>query len=208
MRLPLPFMLLLACAPPAPQGPEPVADPLPYASPLMGTGGFAYFHGSAFPGACVPHGLAKVGPDTRGAQYGDLRFIHYSGYWAGDDTVLGFSHLHLHGAGAVDWGALTLMPVTSSEPSVLTREGYQSKFSKRSEKASPGSYEVTLQKWSVKAELTASTWSLPGDALSERLLNLLWYPSARQHRQVHSTSPAWTSDAPQSARRRRAGGGG
>ena len=123
----------------------------------MGTGGFAYFHGSAFPGACVPHGLVKVGPDTRGTQYGDLRFIHYSGYWAGDDTVMGFSHVHLHGAGAVDWGALTLQPVTSSDPSVLDRANYQSKFSKRSERLSPGSYEVTLQKWSVKAELTAST---------------------------------------------------
>jgi predicted alpha-1,2-mannosidase len=123
----------------------------------MGTGGFAYFHGSAFPGACVPHGLVKVGPDTRGAQYGDLRFIHYSGYWAGDDTAMGFSHVHLHGAGATDYGALILQPVTSNDPSVLQRENYQSKFSKRSEVAKPGSYELTLQKWSVKAELTAST---------------------------------------------------
>jgi predicted alpha-1,2-mannosidase len=150
-----PLLLLIACTPP-PLGPEAVADPLTYASPLMGTGGFAYFHGSAFPGACVPHGLAKVGPDTRGAQYGDLRFIHYSGYWAGDDTAMGFSHLHLHGAGATDWGALVLQPVTSSDPSVLNKDTYQSKFSKRSELVSPGSYAVTLQKWSVKAELTAS----------------------------------------------------
>ena len=74
---------------PAPQGPEPVADPLPYASPCSGTGGFAYFHGSAFPGPCVPHGLVKAEPDTRGAQYGDLRFHHYSGYWAGDDIGAG-----------------------------------------------------------------------------------------------------------------------
>lgn len=152
----LPLLLLVSCAPPL-SGPEPVADPLPYASPLMGTGGFAYFHGSAFPGACVPHGLVKVGPDTRGAKYGDLRFIHYSGYWAGDDTAMGFSHLHLHGAGATDWGALILQPVTSGEASVLSRDVYQSRFSKRSELASPGSYAVTLQKWNVKAELTAST---------------------------------------------------
>ena len=94
--------LVFAACPPPVAGPEAVVDPLPYASPLMGTGGFAYFHGSAFPGACVPHGLVKVGPDTRGAKYGDLRFIHYSGYWAGDDTALGFSHLHLHGAGATN----------------------------------------------------------------------------------------------------------
>jgi hypothetical protein len=50
-----------------------------------------------------------------------------------------------------------VMPVTSTDPSVLTRDGMQSKFSKKGEKAAPGSYEVTLAKWNVKAELTAST---------------------------------------------------
>ncbi|MFZ5441216.1 MAG: GH92 family glycosyl hydrolase [Myxococcota bacterium] len=149
---------VLAACPPAPSpGPEPVADPLDYASPLMGTGGFAYFHGSAFPGACVPHGLVKVGPDTRGPKYGDLPFIHFAGYWAGDDTALGFSHLHLHGAGARDWGTLIVQPVTSSDPQVLTRDGYASRVSKRSEQASPGRYALTLTRWNVDAELTAST---------------------------------------------------
>lgn len=158
MRRALFVALALSACPPAPSpGPEPVADPLLFASPLMGTGGFAFFHGSAFVGACVPHGLVKVGPDTRGAKYGDLNFLHYSGYWAGDDTALGFSHLHLHGAGARDWGTLILQPVTSSDPSVLTRDGYASRFSKKTEQASPGRYALTLTKWNVAAELTAST---------------------------------------------------
>lgn len=157
-----PALVVLALAitscPPAPSpGPEPVADPLAYASPLMGTGGFAYFHGAAFPGACVPHGLVKVGPDTRGPKYGDLAFIHFSGYWAGDDTAQGFSHLHLHGAGARDWGTLIVQPVTSADPQVLERDGYSSRFSKKSEQASPGRYALTLTKWNVQAELTAST---------------------------------------------------
>lgn len=151
------FVTLAAC-PPAPAEPEPPAvdDPLAYASPAMGTGGFAYFHGSAFVGAAVPNGLVKAGPDTRG-RYGTLNFIHYSGYWADDDTVMGFSQLHLHGTGATDWGVLSLMPVTSGDASVLGRAQHQSRFSKRSEKPSPGSYEVTLDKWNVKVELTAST---------------------------------------------------
>ena len=156
VRLALLSVLLFTACPPAVVEPAAVVDPLTYASPKMGTGGFAYFHGSAFPGACVPHGLVKVGPDTRG-RYGTLPFVHYSGYWAGDDTVMGFSHLHLHGAGATDWGVLSLMPVTSGAREVLLRDEYMSKFSKRSELLSPGSYEVTLQKWNVKAELTAST---------------------------------------------------
>ncbi len=150
------LMLWLSACPPAVEAPPAVVDPLVYASPKMGTGGFAYFHGSAFPGACVPHGLVKVGPDTRG-RYGTLPFVHYSGYWAGDDTVMGFSHLHLHGAGATDWGVLSLMPVTSGDAAVLKRDEYMSKFSKRSELLLPGAYEVALQKWNVKAELTAST---------------------------------------------------
>lgn len=148
--------VLASCAPLDP-GPDAVADPLVYADPRMGTGGFAFFHGAAFVGACVPHGLVKVGPDTRGLQYGDLNFIHYSGYWSGDDTVLGFSTLHMHGVGVRDWGALSFMPVTSTDASVLNRDTYQSKFARRGEVVKPGSYEVTLQKWGVKVELTAST---------------------------------------------------
>lgn len=123
----------------------------------MGTGGFAFFHGAAFVGACVPHGLAKVGPDTRGDQYGDLSFIHYSGYWAGDDTITGFSSLHMHGVGVRDWGSLILMPVNTTDSSALTREGMQSRFAKKGEVVSPGFYGVTLQKPGVKVELTAST---------------------------------------------------
>jgi putative alpha-1,2-mannosidase len=108
-------LLLLACGPMAPE-PQPVVDPLVYASPLMGSGGFAYAAGSAFVGAAVPHGLAKPGPDTIGKKYGALRFLHYSGYWAGDETIQGFSQLHLHGTGATDWGALTLAPVKVRPP--------------------------------------------------------------------------------------------
>lgn len=157
-RILLSALVLASCTPPV-APPEPVADPVTYASPLMGTGGFAFFHGAAFVGAAVPHGLMKLGPDTRGQQYGDLNFIHFSGYWAGDDTITGFSHLHMHGVGVREWGTLILMPVTSTDPSVLTKDGMQSKFSKKGEKASPGRYEVTLAKWNVKAELTASVHS-------------------------------------------------
>ena len=49
----------------------------------------------------MPHGLVKLGPDTSGP-FGTINFLHYSGYFAGDDRIRGFSHLHLHGAGATD----------------------------------------------------------------------------------------------------------
>lgn len=156
MRYALPALALLAaCGPKTPE-PVPVVDPLIYASPLMGSGGFAYAAGSAFVGACVPHGLAKPGPDTVGKKYGALRFLHYSGYWAGDETIRGFSQLHLHGTGATDWGALTLAPVDDSLPAGFDQDDYASTFSKKSELSLPAYYRVHLDKWNVDAELTAS----------------------------------------------------
>lgn len=48
--------------------------------PFIGSGGLGYGFGSAFPGAAAPHGLAKVGPDTKG-ELGTVGFQHFSGYW-------------------------------------------------------------------------------------------------------------------------------
>ena len=70
---------------------------------LIGSGGFGFAVGSGFPGAAAPQGLAKVGPDTSGP-WGTINFLHCSGYWYGDDTIQGFSHLHLHGTGVPDYG--------------------------------------------------------------------------------------------------------
>jgi len=122
----------------------------------MGSGGFAYAAGSAFVGACVPHGLAKPGPDTIGKKYGVLRFIHFSGYWAGDETIRGFSQLHLHGTGATDYGALTLAPTDATLSSPFDADAYASPFSKKSEQSTPSYYRVHLDRWNVDAELTAS----------------------------------------------------
>jgi predicted alpha-1,2-mannosidase len=159
----LALLALTACGPTL----SPVENPSSLASPLMGSGGFAYAAGNAFPGASVPHGLAKPGPDTVGAKYGSIRFLHYDGYWFGDETIQGFSQLHLHGTGATDYGALTLAPVTQSLSAPYNATTYASTFAKSSEHASPGSYTVHLDAWNVDVELTASehvawhryTWS-------------------------------------------------
>jgi predicted alpha-1,2-mannosidase len=135
---------------------RPTADAV---SPLfIGSGGFAFGFGSAFPGACAPQGLAKVGPDTSG-RWGRVNFLHYSGYWYGDDTVVGFSHLHLHGTGAQDYGVLGVMPLAAAafDTGKRAASDYASPFAKRSERAVPGRYEVTLDASGVRAELTATT---------------------------------------------------
>ncbi len=135
---------------------EAVKDPLVYADPRIGSGGFGYANGSAFPGAAAPFGLAKVGPDTRGKAYGTITFLHYSGYWAEDEYIQGFSHLHLHGTGATDYGILGMMPLENFDASRTTQDGYESHFDKATETASPGYYAVTLDQGNIRAEMTAT----------------------------------------------------
>jgi predicted alpha-1,2-mannosidase len=148
----LSVILLCACGPSLPD----VARPIDYAEPRFGSGGWGYTAGSAFVGASVPAGLVKVGPDTSGKN-GTLKFLHFDGYWASDDTIQGFSHLHLHGTGACDYGVLTLMPTDALDASRETPDGYGAKFSKKSEVSTPGYYAATLTQTGITAELTAST---------------------------------------------------
>ncbi|MSP17844.1 MAG: glycoside hydrolase family 92 protein [Myxococcales bacterium] len=128
----------------APSPLPPVTDPIPYVDPIIGAGGFGFAAGSAFPGAAAPNGLVKVGPDTKGPVFGELSFIHYAGYWAGDDTVLRFTHLHLHGTGLTDYGVLGVMPVGAFDPTRPRSRDYPSRFRKETEHATPGRYRVTL----------------------------------------------------------------
>jgi putative alpha-1,2-mannosidase len=100
------FVLVAACGDNAePIAPE-VTDPVAFVDPRIGTGGLGFAHGSCFVGAAMPHGLVKLGPDTSGP-FGTVNFLHYSGYFAEDDKIQGFSHVHLHGAGATDYGVLS-----------------------------------------------------------------------------------------------------
>lgn len=136
--------------------PEQVSQPRRYVVPFIGSGGFGFRHGSSFVGASAPHGLAKVGPDTRGP-WGTVNFLHYSGYWYGDDTIQGFSQMHLHGTGATDYGVLTVMPLDDFAPDRTKPEVYGSRMRKPTETASPGYYAVTLERGEIRSEMTATT---------------------------------------------------
>src|ERR1700722_2216068 len=102
---------LLACEAKKSVEPPAVTNPAQYVKTLMGSGGYSYAYGSAFAGASVPSGMMRVGPDTTGP-YGNIKFQHFSGYWYDDNAVLAFSHMHLHGTGAQDYGNIGVMPVT------------------------------------------------------------------------------------------------
>ena len=135
------------------QAPE-VGDPIAFVDPTIGTGGLGYAYGSCFVGAAAPHGLAKPGPDTDGT-YGTVDFQHFSGYYADDDKIQGFSQLHLHGAGATDYGVLSLMPTLAFDPSKTSVVDYEDTFAKADEHAQAGGYRVTLGS-GIAVELTAS----------------------------------------------------
>jgi predicted alpha-1,2-mannosidase len=132
---------LVSCSKDA--GPAPSADPITLADPRMGSGGYSYAYGAAFAGASGPSGMLRVGADTTGP-LGNLPFQHFSGYWSGDDHVLAFSHLHLHGTGASDYGVFALMPGLNFNPLKLRAEDLSSGFDKSTEVATPGYYGLTL----------------------------------------------------------------
>jgi predicted alpha-1,2-mannosidase len=154
MRVAITIVVVAACGDnnvlPLPE----VTDPVPLVDPTIGAGGLGYAYGSCFVGAAAPHGLVKAGPDTDGS-LGTVNFQHYSGYYAGDDRIQGFSQLHLHGAGATDYGVLSLMPTLAFDPSKLSVVDYEASFAKQDEHASAGRYEVLLDS-SIDVELTAT----------------------------------------------------
>jgi predicted alpha-1,2-mannosidase len=155
--------------------PSEVVSRAAYVDPFIATGGLGFSAGSAHPGAVAPQGMAKPGPDTRGP-YGTVEFLHFSGYWYGDDHIQGFSHLRLHGAGASDYGVLSVMPIDAFDSSRTTPDGYESPFRKETEVAEPGYYAVTLDRGGIRAEITATEraahhrWTWPRGTVSAAMI--------------------------------------
>ncbi len=135
-------------------GPDTTA-PVDLVDPFIGSGGRYFGFGSTFPGACLPHGLAKPGPDTA-TEHGAAEFHHFSGYHYEDDHIHGFSQVHISGTGAVDYGALLLMPTSGFGPDQTSESGYRSRFAKADEQAAPGYYAVRLADSDIQVEITAT----------------------------------------------------
>lgn len=124
-----------------------------FVNPFIGTGG----HGHTYPGATAPFGMVQPSPDN-GTQGWDW----CSGYHISDDTITGFSQLHLSGTGIGDLVDLLLMPTNNKVDLSLfgkTKDSlpYTSKFSHDNEIASPGYYSVKLNN-KIKVELTANDY--------------------------------------------------
>lgn len=123
--------------------------------PFIGTGGFPWMCGNNFPGAMAPLGMVRLSPETSSLVL-DRRALNTSGYFYGDEQLLGFSHTRLNGTGATDGGHFLVLPAV--EPVSLKRRtaGQRERFSHREERAFPGYYAVRLPDPGVTVELTAT----------------------------------------------------
>ena len=134
-------------------------DYIKLVNPFIGTGG----HGHTYPGASMPFGMMQLSPDTRMADWDGSSGYHYS-----DSVIYGFSHTHLSGTGIPDYCDVLLSPFVGKVP--WEPKEYRSSFSHTNEKASPGHYEVLLDKHGIKAELTTALrsgmhqYTFPGKA--------------------------------------------
>ncbi len=144
-----------------------------YVNPFVGTDG----PGNTYPGAVVPFGMVQLSPDN-----GLPGWDRIAGYFWPDSTIAGFSHKHLTGTGAGDLYDILIMPYNSRFTDDLWKdqEDYRpySKFSHKSETASPGYYSVNLLSSGIKAELTATSrvgmhrYTFPEDDKSKILVDL------------------------------------
>ena len=138
-------------------------SPVDYVNPMIGTDGM----GHTFPGACVPFGAVQLSPDTDttphniDGKYQSDVYKYCAGYQYADTSIVGFSHTHMSGTGHSDLGDILIMPTTGElklEPGDKANPdtGYRSRFSHDNENATPGYYEVKLDDYNVKAQLTAT----------------------------------------------------
>ncbi|MDX1617715.1 MAG: GH92 family glycosyl hydrolase [Balneolaceae bacterium] len=110
-----------------------------YVDPFIGTEG----GGNVFPGAALPYGVVKLGPDMDNNRSN-------SGYVSGG-SINGFSHVHVSGTGGGSkYGNILVMPFTGD----FERETITSPAT--NESASPGYYAADLTDYGIRAELTVT----------------------------------------------------
>jgi predicted alpha-1,2-mannosidase len=129
--------LVSACECPFGRGGKDLTE---YVNPFIGCSAT----GHTFPAACVPFGHVAAGPDT-----GNFSWDYCSGYRYADPDIQMFSQTHLNGTGAIDLGDVGLMPFVGAKPG-------PSPYRKETQRAKPGYYAVTLDRFGVDAEATAA----------------------------------------------------
>lgn len=105
--------------------------------------------GQTFPAVGVPHGMTHWTPQTRATENKCIAPYYYS-----DSLFQGFRGSHwLSGSCTQDYGSVTIMPVTGSLSTDAVLRA--SSFSHAHETSRPDYYSVYLDKYKLKAEVTA-----------------------------------------------------
>ena len=124
---------------------------LQYVDPYIGSGG----HGHVFVGTSVPYGMVQLGPSNIHKGWDWCSAYHYS-----DSLLIGFAHTHLSGTGCTDLGDILIMPMNEIRTPRGNQDdfsgGYASPYSHDSEVARPEYYSVMVERYGIKAELTAT----------------------------------------------------
>lgn len=135
-------------------------------------------YGSTNPGAATPHGLMSVSPfNVMGSDQNRHDKDHgwwYMPYEVHNTYLTGFSHVNLSGVGCPEVASLLLMATSDSLD--VDYHTYGSTFSH--EKASPGYYATTLDRYGIEAEATVTPrtsvtrFTFPDGRQANVLLNL------------------------------------
>lgn len=127
-------------------------QPADYVNPFIGTTNF----GTCNPGAICPQGLMSVTPfNVMGSS--ENKFDKDSRWWSTPYDITncfltGFAHVNMSGVGCPETSSLLTMPTTGKLD--VDYHNYGSKYS--GEVSRPGYYTATIDKYGIKAELTAT----------------------------------------------------
>lgn len=110
-----------------------------FVDPFLGSSG----GGNVFPGATVPFGMLKAGPDT-----GDNTA---NAGWTPDQAINGFSQTHVSGTGGgAKYGNILIQPTTGP----ITPQEHAS--GRSNERATAGYYGVTLTRYNIGVEIASA----------------------------------------------------
>ncbi|MBI5091605.1 MAG: glycoside hydrolase family 92 protein [Candidatus Hydrogenedentes bacterium] len=123
--------------------------------PFIATGGFSWMCGHDTPAATTPFGMVRLGPDTRSILLNETG-NNRSGYFYGDNKIIGFSHTRLVGADAFEGGCFRVFPTIEPRAEWARGKDRFAAFSHKDELAFPGYYGVQLPKDQILVELTAT----------------------------------------------------
>lgn len=127
-------------------------QPVDYVNPFIGTTNFSVCN----PGAVLPHGMMSAVPfNVMGSDLNendkDARWWS-APYEYNNKYLTGFAHVTLSGVGCPEMGTLLTMPTAGR----LDVDYHNYGTTYKNETATPGYYSVELDKYGIKAEVTAT----------------------------------------------------